>query len=523
MIDDSNSNLELIQMIKNFMYDSKFKDLGIFSKQYLSSVLYSIYEKNSSSLFSLAFGDFDGLRAVNDKYSIPVGDQSMYDSLDLIKQTLPKDTIIARAAGDEFVFLSTTLNKKSWNTVISNIVSTLEANKDKVHGLNITMSAMDSNIDPTFKALYDLAELDVGRKKHNSQQTDMLTKEEILNDKIINDFRKYFNYYRLNEGTSKAIHLPNSYFDVLSSSLIDIVINRFEPADTSLELYMEKLNSTLISNETFLDYLKISKKSASSIQKILTNHSQLSDYDKIDLQELDNVFKFLVRDPLTGEFSKSYFKNYLSDRLSAEPEKKLSVQVFDLVHLKLSNDTITHVKTDQKISELFGHIVYGLRSKIDYSDFEHDSENYLISYGGKLISIQDGDFTVSDDEIEGILKKAKANQRILDIVTAKKTGSNFDLDTIITELSENCIEQKHNLKINKITSEEAVVPLSIALNDSLSYFEDNFDEPNSLLSKQYLIKSLWRGVGQVVSERFPTMPPSSLRIVKQDISKEEEK
>ena len=515
MIQHSNTKLELIQMIKNFMYDSKFKDLGIFSKQYLSSILYSMYEHKPDSLFSLAFGDFDGLRAVNDKYSIPVGDQSMFDSLAIIKHVLPNDTLIARAAGDEFVFLSDSLNMRDWEKQIKKVISTLNENKDKIHGLNITMSAMDSNIYPDFKKLYDLAELDVGRKKHNSQQSQLLPKEDIFKDKVLSDFRKYFNYYRLNEGTSKSIPLPDSYFKIMSSSLVDIVINRFENTDTPLDLYMERLESTLQSNETFLEYLHIPSETALAINNILLNVGSHYDFNSLTEQELDTVFKFLTRDPLTGEFSKSYFKNYLSKEITNEPEKKVSVQIFDLVHLKLSNDTITHVKTDQKISELFGHIVYGLRSKIDYSDFEHDSGNYLVSYGGKLISIQSGDFSISDDEISSILDKARANQRILDIVTAKKSGSNFDLENIINDLSENCVEQKHDLKVNKISNTETIIPLKIALNDSISYFIDNFPEPYSLPGKQHLVKSLWDGMCTVVSERYPNMPSSSLRIIKE--------
>lgn len=509
MIKNSTNNLELVQMIKNFIYDTKFKNLGIFSKQYLSSVLYSMNENNTDSLFSLAFGDFDGLRALNDKYSIPVGDKAMYDSLKIIKDILPENTSIARAAGDEFIFLSTSLSKKDWDELIINIVDTLDHNHDKLYGLNITMSAMDSNIYPTFKELYDLAELDVGRKKHISQQNEFLSKEEILNDKIINDFRKYFNYYRLNEGTSKSVSLPNSYFKVLSNSLIDIILNRFENADTPLDLYMERLENTLISNDTFLEYLGISKESAYAIHELINNEYDFTDYDELNPQELENVLKFLIRDPLTGEFSKTYFKNYLCSEIKSKPEQKISVQLFDLVHLKLSNDTITHVKTDQKISELFSHIVYGLRSNIDYSDFIHDSGNYLISYGGKLISIQKGDFTIPEEEIVKILDKAKTNQRILDIVTAKKSGVCSELNNIINELSENCIDQKHDLKVNKITSKETIVPLNIALNDSISYFIDNYPEPYSLPSKQYLVRSLWTGMCNVIGERYPNMKLNS--------------
>src|SRR5574344_1326987 len=288
MENSTNNNSELIQMIKNFTFDSKFKNQGIFSKQYLSSVLYSMYENNPDSLFSLAFGDFDGLRAVNDKYSISVGDKAMTDSLKLIREILPTDTLIARAAGDEFIFLSTSLTKKDWDKLIPNIVSHLKENSKNICGLNITMSALDTDFYTDFENLYKWTEADVGHKKHTTEQTSLLPKEEILNEKILNDFRKFFNYYRLNEGTSKKINLPNSFFNIMSESLIDIVINRFEDIDTPLNFYMECLENTMQSDETFLQYLSISKETANSIHNIITKNNTTEKVEEINNQELNN-------------------------------------------------------------------------------------------------------------------------------------------------------------------------------------------------------------------------------------------
>lgn len=506
---NSNEKLELLQKIKNFMYDSKFKNLGVFSKQYLSSILYSIYENNSDSLFSLAFGDFDGLRTINDKYSIPVGDQSMMNSLFLMKEILPKDTIFSRAAGDEFVFISNSLNKNDFNILIDKIVDCFNQqnskNFDVLHGLNITMSCMDSNIYPSFTNLYNLAEMDVCRKKKETNHIDSTSKNEILHNKILSNFRSYFNYYRLNEGKNTEITLPKSYLNILTDSIIDIVIDRFEDVDSPLELYMDKLNNTLESDKVFLKYLPISKQSALNIHKCTTQDFSSSDLEAIDIKELENLFKFLVRDPLTGEFSKNYFKGYLLDKISSGPEHDISVQIFDLVHLKLSNDTVTHVKTDQKIAELFSHIISGLREKIDYSDFNHKTGNYLLSYGGKLISIENGDFSIPDTQISKILETSKANQKILDIVTARKSGSSSCLSEIMDDLSEECIYQKHDLKVNKITCKETVIPLKIALNDSISYYTDNFIEPYSINSKKSLVLDLYNGMIDVISERFPNM------------------
>ncbi len=301
----------------------------------------------------------------------------------------------------------------------------------------------------------------------------------------------------------------------MGSNIIDIIINRFEKPDTPLDLYMEHLESTLQSDETFLEYLYIPSESATAINNILSKNGSYYDFNLLNEQELDTVFKFLVRDPLTGEFSKSYFKNYLAEKITNEDEKKINVQVFYLVKLKLSNDTITHVKTDQKISELFGHIVYGLRSKINYSNFEQDTGNYLVSYGGKLISITDENITIPEDEIASILEKARSNQRILDIVTAQKSGSSFDLENIISDLSDDCVAQKHDLKINKISNKETIGPLNIALNDSISYYIDNFPEPYSFANKRHIVLSLWKGMCTVVSERYPNMPKSSIRIIKE--------
>lgn len=500
---ENDEKLKLIQKIQDFIYDSKFKNLKVFSRQYLSSILFSMFSNENNSFFSLAFGDFDKLRSINDKYSVSVGDQAMYDALGIIKSILPPDTLIARASGDEFVFLSTSLTKKDWDASIATIVQTLTANSELLHGLNITMSGMDSNVYQDFDSLYNLAELDAGRKKQNNKQLELKTKQEIFKEKILYDLRKYFNYYRLNEGTSKPIELPPKFFTTLKDSIINIIINRFEKADTPLDFYMEILENTLKSNETFLKYLEIPCDSANCIHNLLLGLDESTSLNDIYINNLQDVLHFLVRDPLTGEFSKTYLKNYLLPKIVNGDNTKISVQMFDLVHLKLSNDTITHVKTDEKIAELFGHIIYTLRSNVDFSDFNHDSGNYLISYGGKLVNIQYGDFTVSDDIIEQSMKAARQNQRILNVISAKQSGFSSQLGEILSTLEEQCIKQKSQLKIDKISDSETIVALNIALNDSITYFINNFPLPYSLDSKKYLVGELWDGIFTVMRERYP--------------------
>lgn len=501
--------IRLLETIQSFMYDAKFSDLHVFSKQYLGSILYSMYQDNSDNDFCFAFGDLDKVRAINDKFSVQVGDRVMHDGIQVIKDNLPENTLISRVAGDEFIFLAPGIAKSKMDSCITDVNSSLTSQSDILHDLNITMSSMDSTIFPDFLDLYEFTETNVTNKKKKVHQDPNSSKDEVLHDKIVTGFRNYFNYYRLNDFKTQ-VTFPNKYFHVLRDSLIDITINNLEKKGINIGMYFDRSISKEVRN---LKYFKLPSLTAKTIHSLATSeYLDIEQLDSVKLENLRDIAEFVIRDPISGQYSNEYFRKFLLPKIAVEPAKKLCIQVFDLLHLKLSNDIINHNNTDQKISQLFGCITNKLKQNIDFTDTNHETGNYLISLGTKLLCVEQGDFSISEKEIDSTLAKARENQRILDVLPSRASCINLEIIDAIHNLDESCSSKKHELKINKISQSETIIPLSIALGDSINYYLSNFDNPCSMKHKQAFTVKLFEGMAEVVSERYKTQPIPNLNV-----------
>lgn len=221
-----------VNYLKEFAYDSKLKELNVFSKQYFNSVLYSMYkEVPENNLLCFTFGDFNKLNKINKEYSYEAGDEALKVSLKLIRDTLPDDTIIARIAGDEFCFLNPNKSKREMDKAFNKADAVLRENKDINYGLTITTGSIDSTIFSSFNDMYAHTELDVTRKKKSNHN-----EEKSLSKAIYNGLSNYFSYYRID-----ASSLPKEYYSVLKNSIIDLVIHNLEQQNEELAPYLEDL------------------------------------------------------------------------------------------------------------------------------------------------------------------------------------------------------------------------------------------------------------------------------------------
>ena len=97
----------LTKDLKDLIYDTQLKDIGVYSKQYFYSIIYSMYQTiPDEQNFCFTYGDFDGLGSINSIYGKEAGNIAVEECLKIIKETMPKGTIICRIAGDEFAFLT---------------------------------------------------------------------------------------------------------------------------------------------------------------------------------------------------------------------------------------------------------------------------------------------------------------------------------------------------------------------------------------------------------------------------------
>lgn len=481
--------------LTDFVYDTKLKSLGVFSRQYFNSILYSMYQTFSDDeLFCFTFGDFNKLNQLNKSHSFEIGDKAIFECIQLIKENLPKDTIIARIAGDEFGFLTPNAYKREMDSAFQQIDTILKEHSEDVYGLTITTSSMDSSVYPTFDELYAHTELNVNRKKKINNKSQFNTPEEMLSDSIYKGLTNYFSYYRLESNS-----LPIEYYNILKNSLIDVVIHNLEVPNDNMLSYVERLKSTMPDSDFESKHLQIDSELANQIHNYITNDTN-SSIDKSS--EVNKLFKFLITDSLTGEVSKKFFDRYVVPLLIETKHEPISVRLFDLTHLKLSNDVIGHNPTDEKISELYSKLISQIRAKNSVDKLP--SSTYLASAGNcNLLLIENSNTAISDDKIDSFIKQSLSNEKILSLTTSRRICEPSKIVETIKQLDMDCKQKKEQQKLAKIANKKTIIPLNLALGDSIHFYKKNISNPYSLQSKQMLVNTLFQNLNRVLTEQFP--------------------
>lgn len=485
--------------LNDFVYDTKLKNLGVFSRQYFNSILYSMYQDFSDDqLFCFTFGDFNKLNQLNKTHSFEIGDKAIFESIRLIKETLPEDTMIVRIAGDEFGFLTPNVYKRDMDSAFQYIDTALKEHSEDVYGLTITTSSMDSSVYPTFDELYAHTELNVNRKKKLNNKNKFKTPEEMLSDSIYKGLTNYFSYYRI-ESTS----LPIEYYGILKNSLLDVVIHNLEKTNDNMVSYVERLKS-IMPESAFESKLDIDPEIASQIHNYIINNDN-SSINKTN--KVNELFKFLITDPLTGEVSKNFFDNYVIPLLAESKHEPISVRLFDLTHLKLSNDIIGHNQTDENINELYSKLISQIKDEgtnDSISNNKKSNNKYFASAGNcGLLLIENSNTAIPDNKIDGFINTALANERILSLTTSSRVCEPSQIVETIKQLETDCKEKKEQQKLAKIASRETIIPLNLALGDSIYFYKKNISNPYSMASKQMLVNTLFQNLNKVLAEQFP--------------------
>lgn len=481
-----------IEYLEEFVYDSKLKDLKVFSKQYFNSILYSMYKSNPDKLVCFTFGDFNKLGQINKNYSKQAGDYAIKTALELIKNNLPPDTIIARIAGDEFGFISPNTHKQEMNKNFQNIDAVLKEHSEDIYGLSITTSSIDSTLYPNFDDMYIHAELDVCKqKKVNSKNT-----KNVLENTIHTGLSNYFSYYRL-ESTA----LPKEYYSILKNGIIDVVIHNIEQPNSNLLFLQQNLSSNSSELDFEHKYLELSTEIATQIHNYVTKkvNEQVAENN-----EFNELFEFLITDPLTGQFSKKFFDSAVLPLFEKNTDKNISIRLFDLAHLKLSNDIVGHNKTDENIHDLFKKLVQQIQDT-------NSSSKYLASAGNcGLLLIENSDSAIPENQINTFINNAMINQKILNVVTSNRICKSNQICETIDLLNQDCKQKKEKQKLDKINSLETVWPLQLALNDSINYYLKTSSNPFSIKNKQEFVVKIFETLSQVIHEQFPEQSPTDL-------------
>ena len=90
----------------------------------------------------MIFLDIDGLKSVNDGVGHEVGDAFIREMADVIKASVPKDCLVMRYGGDEFVVFGSCTNAKRMQMIVSKIKNTMEKenqNEKRIYQLSASI------------------------------------------------------------------------------------------------------------------------------------------------------------------------------------------------------------------------------------------------------------------------------------------------------------------------------------------------------------------------------------------------
>ena len=108
---------------------------GLFNRAYLQKELVKRDTENNLPI-SIIMGDVNGLKLINDVFGHEKGDQLLKNTAKILRDCCPKDSIIARWGGDEFVVLMS----KTSHEMGKNIIQEIKNKCDKKYLENIALS-----------------------------------------------------------------------------------------------------------------------------------------------------------------------------------------------------------------------------------------------------------------------------------------------------------------------------------------------------------------------------------------------
>jgi len=110
-----------------------------------SRYLKSFYEQNRDNdmEYSLLYVDLDHFKDVNDNFGHDVGDELLKRIASLFNKIIPKNSVVTRIGGDEFVFLIPVTSKEMAESreIAIEIIDALTTNPIEVEGQGLTISA----------------------------------------------------------------------------------------------------------------------------------------------------------------------------------------------------------------------------------------------------------------------------------------------------------------------------------------------------------------------------------------------
>lgn len=110
---------------------------GLYNRRFYEKALKRL-DTQSNLPLTIAMGDVNGLKMINDSFGHTVGDDVLKKVAEIIKESCEKDDIVARIGGDEFIIIMPHTDTVKAEKSIARMKKV--ASKTKVNGLDISIS-----------------------------------------------------------------------------------------------------------------------------------------------------------------------------------------------------------------------------------------------------------------------------------------------------------------------------------------------------------------------------------------------
>lgn len=518
----------LLRRIKTFS-SPEYKD--IYTKAYFREVE-KVTLENSEDTYAFIFGDFNKLGVINDVHGHDFGNRVLEISMRIIKKSLPANSLIVRAGGDEIYIVLPNSDKETADKYISQINTNLQKNAVTISGLSIELASSDSthgDIDHLINITDNEVTNIKAARKESISPADILADDfldlQVPKSASLNDKNSWKN---LNEFINISIYeflknfRPSKNFEFKAQQIVDssdFVTNSFlcllnDKLNGKIPKNLEELLKENYPNLPDYDNAVVSTKNnnpldvdnANLIHSLVTGEKSISDLNNLSdetiknlIQNSESLLEQLTRDN-TGLLNKHSFRLSLAQQL-CNTDEKYSATYISFTGLKVSNTAYGHSFSDYRLDKSNQILIEEINKFLNYTNTAFDFKKgnvYLISQsGGNYLCLYPQSMSKAiKPELASVVNKVNSRVDVKDPNSNLEASyysmddneyiPNSDVKTVIRyvrALREEANSRKNDFKRNLFKSADAYFAFKKSMSNCVDYYLENIDNAGTDVNK----------------------------------------
>lgn len=179
-----NESFHLIQEKNDILrFISEYDDLtNLLNRRGFMEQAIRLCKINYGKIAYLVFGDLDHLKEINDSFGHRNGDFALKTAADILKQSLPKDSLIARTGGDEFLAITLSENPNfidDFSLQIAQNENTVNQTSSKPYFVEMSLGTYKFTCSPEIDLNEIIHKADVCLYKNKAHRRDSIKKSSV--------------------------------------------------------------------------------------------------------------------------------------------------------------------------------------------------------------------------------------------------------------------------------------------------------------------------------------------------------